>query len=183
MPVPSYAIDFKWLISHISRIVIFKKLYVTKNSFTDLYWPIRVISWLFLTFCEKPSIHPDSYWPHEPCLSQVGQGCSISVESIPCIMLPIVVALLLPPKWGCLESPWNKSWSVASGKAPIPLYASTTRILCDSLMLQLSGLQLPSLCLRWLGTTLYHCNFLSFSGNCVLPWIMEITLCPYLYIC
>ena len=97
-------------------------------------------------------------------------------------MLPIVVALLLPPKRGCLVSPWNKFWSVASGKAPIPLYASTTRILCDSLTLQLSSLQIPSLCLRWLGTTFYLNNFLSFSGNCVLPWIMEITLCTYFYI-
>ena len=48
-------------------------------------------------------------------------------------------------KGRCLESPWNKFWSVGSGKAPIPLYASTTRILCDLLMLQLSSLQLPSL--------------------------------------
>ena len=48
-------------------------------------------------------------------------------------------------------------------KSSRTFYASTTRILCDSLMLQLSSLQIPSLCLRWLGTTLYLNNFLSFS--------------------
>ena len=89
-------------------------------------------------------------------------------------MLPIVVALLLPPKRRCLESPWNKFWSVGGGKAPMPSYAFTTRMVCNLLMLPLSSLQIPSLYLKWLGTPLYQCNFLSFSGNCMLPWITEI---------
>ena len=56
------------------------------------------------------------------------------------IMLPIVVTLLLPPKRGCPHGTNSEVWPVENLS-----YASTTRILCDSLMLQLSSWQIPSL--------------------------------------